>query len=207
MPTAPRPGDTQALAVNSTDGATVYDVAYAMVTITDGAPVTNANSAYALASCTRCTTVAVSFQVVLVIGQSDVVVPLNTAVAANSGCISCVTTALAIQLVATLKEAPNAEVQSQLDAAMAKLGDLDGLDAAGLLQQVTAVEAAVVTILKDNDLLTGTTPSSTTATASASPSATAAAVESATPSPPASPEPSASPEPTPSDSPTPSPTP
>jgi putative peptide zinc metalloprotease protein len=200
LPTAPKPGDTQALAVNGTDGSVVYDVAYALVTVTDGAPVLNKNSAWALASCTACATVAVSFQVVLVIGQSNVIVPVNAAVAGNSGCIACVTTALAVQLVATLKQAPSADVQQQLDAAMAKLGDLHGLDATSLLQQVTAVETAVVTILQDNGLISGTTPSSTTATATATPEATATSEPTASPSPSASP--SDSPTPTESPSPT-----
>ena len=205
LPKAPRPGDTQALAVNSQDGSVVYDVAYALVTVRDGAPVTNANSAWALASCTACTTVAVSFQVVLVIGQSNVVVPVNAAVAGNSGCISCVTSALAVQLVATLQQAPSAEVQRQLDAAMATMKDLKGLDPSSLLQQVTAVEAAVVTILKDNNLLTGTTQTTATATASATPEVTtsAAPTSSATPSASPEPSPSESPSPSPTDSPTP----
>lgn len=203
LPKAPRPGDTQALAVNDKDGSTVYDVAYALVTVTDGKNVTNTNSAWALASCTACTTVAVSFQVILIVGQSNVVVPVNAAVAGNSGCISCVTTALAVQLVATVKQAPSAQVQQQLDAAMAQLDNLQGLDAAALLSQVTAVQKAVLTILQTNDLLTGPTPTAAAATASASPSATV----SASPSSSSSPTQSASPSPSPSDSTSPSGTP
>jgi len=206
LPKAPRPGDTQALAVNSTDGSVVYDVAYALVTITDGAPVTNVNSAYALASCKACTTVAVSFQVVLVVGQSNVIVPVNAAVAGNSRCAQCVTSALAVQLVTTLSAQPSDEVQAQLDTAMAQLGDLHGLDAASLYQQVKAVETQVVTILSDSGLLTSTL--STTATASATPTPSASITDpSATPQ--ASASPSATPDvasstPTPSDTPAPS---
>ena len=207
LPKAPRPGDTQALAVNSRDGSVVYDVAYALVTVTDGSPVTNANSAWALASCTACTTVAVSFQVVLVIGQSHVVVPVNAAVAGNSGCISCVTSALAVQLVATLSQAPSAQVQQQLNAAMAKMGDLKGLDPASLLQQVTAVESAVLTVLQSSGLMTGTTPTTVTATASAIPDATASAVATSSPSPTDSAQPTPSDSTTPSESPSSTPTP
>ena len=213
LPDAPGPGDTQALAVNSTDGSVVYDVAYALVTITDGKDVTGTNSAYALASCTACTTVAVSFQVVLVVGQSNVVVPVNEAVAGNSGCIRCVTNALAVQLVATLKAQPSAEVQAQLNAAMAQLGDLHGLDAAGLYQQVTAVETQVLSVLAKGGLLTSTT--STTAGATASPgtspppspdggSSPAPTAGTSAPTPSSSPSPAASdpsPSPTPSASP------
>ena len=45
------------------------------VSYEDGTPVTNTNSAFALASCRGCTTVAVSFQVVLIVGQSNVITP------------------------------------------------------------------------------------------------------------------------------------
>ena len=203
LPTAPGPGDTQSLAVNSTDGSTVYDVAYALVTVTDGAPVLNTNSAWALANCKACTTVAVSFQVVLVIGQSNLIVPVNAAVAGNSGCIQCVTTALATQLVVTLQKAPSADVQQQLDAAMAKMGDLHGLDASSLLQQVTAVEASVLTIVKDSGLVASSTSSTATASASPTVSASATAVSDTG----ASPTADASPSPGPSDSPSPSGTP
>jgi putative peptide zinc metalloprotease protein len=200
LPKAPGEGDNQALAVNDQDGSVVYDVAYALVTVKDGAAFTGTNSAYALASCTACTTVAVSFQVVLIVGQSDVIVPVNAAVAANGGCIRCVTTALAVQLVATLKEAPSEQVQAQLDAAMAKMGDLQGLDAASLYEQVSAVQDEVLGILEDNDLLVAT-PEATTASASASPSASTSADPSASPS--ASASASPSPQPTASASPSP----
>ncbi len=83
-----------------------YDVAYALVWVTDGGEVANRNAAYALASCPACTTVAVAFQVVLVVGQRNVVVPQNLAVAGNAQCRDCTTTALALQLVATLRELP-----------------------------------------------------------------------------------------------------
>ena len=49
-PRPPAAGDNQALAVNTTDGSTTYDVAFALVWA-DGTSVTNSNSAYAFASC------------------------------------------------------------------------------------------------------------------------------------------------------------
>ena len=48
----PSEGDNQALAVNTTDGTVVYDVAFAMVWVDGDEPVTNTNEAYAAASCT-----------------------------------------------------------------------------------------------------------------------------------------------------------
>src|SRR6185312_13451904 len=51
LPSAPGPGGTQALATNTKDGGVLYDVAYSIVTVQDGAPVTNTNSAFAIAHC------------------------------------------------------------------------------------------------------------------------------------------------------------
>jgi putative peptide zinc metalloprotease protein len=170
-----RPGETRALAVNTTDGAVVYDISYALVTVTDGNAVTSVNDAWALASCTACTTVAVSFQVVLVVGQSTVVTPVNAAVAANGNCISCLTTAMAVQLVVTLDKVPSEQVEQQLQDALASLDDLKGLSPDQLVAAVAAVQQHVVTILTDAGLMTGAGTTTTTAVATATPSGAAAA--------------------------------
>jgi putative peptide zinc metalloprotease protein len=91
LPATPGPNDSQALAVNRTDGGVSYDVTYSLVTVTGGAPVTETNSAYALAKCHACTTVAVSFQVVLVVGESRNIAPINAAGAENGDCPACMT--------------------------------------------------------------------------------------------------------------------
>jgi putative peptide zinc metalloprotease protein len=191
LPDQPGAGDNQSLAVNTTDGSVLYDVAFAMVRVTDGAPVTSVNEAWALASCSRCTTAAVAFQVVLVVGSSHTVAPVNAAVAGNRDCLECVTTALATQLVVTLSALPGPEVEAQLAQAWERLGDAEralltgDLDLAGLQAQVVAVRDDVVRVLADAGLVdaalldgaplvTGTpAPSaSTTAGPSASPTAT-----------------------------------
>jgi putative peptide zinc metalloprotease protein len=100
-PEPPGEGDNQALAVNTTDGSVRYDVAFALVWADDG-EVLNTNEAYALASCARCASVAVGFQVVLVLGQADVVIPQNLSAAVNYNCFQCTAYALAQQLVLTL---------------------------------------------------------------------------------------------------------
>jgi putative peptide zinc metalloprotease protein len=192
LPDAPGPGDNQALALGTRDGGTVYDVAYALVTVTDGSAVSNTNTAYALASCAYCTTVAVAFQVVLVVGQTDVVAPLNAAVAANADCLQCATTALAVQLVVTLNALPSQQVYDQLTAALSSLDGLEGLDTEQLWQTVQQVQTEVLQVLTEAGLVDGVTTA--TASASATPSATAAAVASAAASPDSTP--SASPEPT-----------
>ncbi|MCW2636291.1 MAG: hypothetical protein JWQ99_2658 [Blastococcus sp.] len=100
-PAPPGDGDNQALAVNTGDGSVVYDVAFALVWA-DEDTVLNRNEAYAVASCTGCRTVAVAFQVVLMVGSVDVAVPQNLSAAVNYACVECVTYALATQLVVTV---------------------------------------------------------------------------------------------------------
>ena len=90
-----------------------YDVSFSLVWA-DGSTALNKNEAYAFASCTDCRTVAVAFQVVLVAGQVDVVVPQNLSGALNYACVRCVTQALATQLVVSvpgaLTDAQNAQL-------------------------------------------------------------------------------------------------
>jgi putative peptide zinc metalloprotease protein len=100
-PLPPDAGDTQALAANTTDNTVAYDLAFAMIWA-DEDKVTNTNEAYAFASCTNCAAVAVSFQVVLIVGDSEVIVPQNIAAAVNYDCVQCLTYALASQLVVTI---------------------------------------------------------------------------------------------------------
>ncbi len=167
LPDAPGEGDNQALAVNTGDGSVVYDVAVALVWVKDGEVADNRNEAYALASCTSCRTVAVAFQVVLVVGQSDAVAPLNAAVAANDGCVKCVTTALAVQLVVTLREMPSDEVQAQIEAALARLDGLEQMP--DPYAQVKAVEQEILTLLVKNGLVEAQETKADTATGSPAP--------------------------------------
>ena len=225
LPSAPGPGDTQALAVNTTDGGVVYDISYALLTVEDGAPVTNTNSAFALASCRGCTTVAVSFQVVLVVGQSDTIAPINAAGALNVDCPACMTTAIADQIVVTVSEQPPASLRQKLQAALAKLNALPALGAdatpAEIEAQVAAVQQAVQATLAGRGIVTNgtaatstvasasptgagatesgsaaTTSSTPTATSSDSAAPTSSAPASSTSSAPASPADSATPSPT-----------
>ena len=99
------------------------------------------NSAYALASCNACTTLAVSFQLVLVVGQSDTIMPINVAEALNVNCPSCITVAIAHQLVISLRSVPSDELLRRLTAELAKLDAIDELgtspaEAAALARQV-----------------------------------------------------------------------
>ena len=124
-PLAPEPGDNQAMAVTTEDGEVEYDVAFAMVWVEDGDDAVDVNEAYAFASCESCAAVAVAFQVVFVVGQSDVIAPQNLAGALNYDCVNCLTYALAQQLIVTLDGPLSDEAMAQLDdiwAALAEFG-------------------------------------------------------------------------------------
>jgi putative peptide zinc metalloprotease protein len=182
LPKAPGKGDTQALAVGTKNGGVVYDISYALLTVTGGRPVTNTNSAFALAHCTGCTTVAVSFQVVLVVGESRTIAPINVADAKNVGCPACVTTAIADQIVVTVSKQPPAALQKRLMAELAKLNALPQLGADGspaaVAAQVSAVQRQIESTLNGSGILTGGPVGASTA--SATPSATASETASTT---------------------------
>jgi putative peptide zinc metalloprotease protein len=177
LPSAPGPGGTQALAENTTNGRVVYDVAYSLVTISGGAPVTNTNSAYALAHCQSCTTVAVSFQVILIVGHSKYIAPINAAGSLNYNCPACTTTAIADQLVITLKSQPSAALLAKLNAVLQQLNALPSLGVQGtpaaVASQVAAVQQQIDTALTDSGLPaqpidTGTATTGTTSTPTSS---------------------------------------
>jgi hypothetical protein len=69
------------------------------ITRVNGEVVDESNAAVAAASCSRCETVAVAFQVLLVMSDPDVVTPTNLAIAVNENCDSCQTLASAYQWV------------------------------------------------------------------------------------------------------------
>lgn len=122
-PAAPEGDGNQALAVNTTDGSVTYSVAFALVWAEDGNPVTTTNEAYAFANCTGCAAVAVGFQVVLVVGQADVIVPQNLSAAANYNCLDCLAYALASQLVLTLDGPLDPASKQQLEALWAQIAE------------------------------------------------------------------------------------
>jgi putative peptide zinc metalloprotease protein len=187
LPKPPGPGGTQAVAENTKDGGVMYDVAYALVTVSGGADVTNTNSAYALAHCKACTTVAVSFQLVLIVGRSKIIAPINAAGALNYNCPACTTTALADQLVVTLKAQPSQQLLNTLNADLKQLNALSALGAAGtpsaVASEVGTVQQEIESALQSSGLETNP-PSSTSTSSTASPTTPATAP--ATPSAPSS---------------------
>jgi len=150
LPPAPGQDDNQAIAVNTQDGGVVYDVAFALVWA-EG-EVNSANSAYALASCADCKTVAVAFQVVIVVGQSNAIAPENLAAAINYNCVSSLTLALAQQLVVTVDGPLTDEASAQIKALWSQIAafgeSLDGLPFAEMRARLTTFEQQLLDIIE-----------------------------------------------------------
>jgi putative peptide zinc metalloprotease protein len=165
-PAAPGPGDNQALAVNTSDGTVVYDVAFALVWA-DQNTVLNKNEAYAFASCNACKATAISFQVVLILGNANVVVPQNISAAVTYQCVSCVTQALAVQLVLSVSAVPSAaeiaDVQALWREIEAFAGQLRGLSFAEIHARLIGYQKRLL------DVITQYAPGGAGAVSSSSP--------------------------------------
>ncbi len=179
-PLAPEAGDNQALAENTTDGTVQYDVALAMVWVEGGEDALNTNEAYAFASCNTCASVAVAFQVVIVIGDNDVAVPQNLAGAVNYNCVNCLTYAIAQQLFITLDGPLSDEAMAELDEIWAQIAEfgqnITGVPLDQIDDRLDEFEQQILTVIETDQ--PGTVPQ-------ASPSAVTSG--SATPSPSAAP--------------------
>jgi putative peptide zinc metalloprotease protein len=150
-PLPPEPGDNQAGAFNTTDDSVLYDVAVAMVWVTGEDPVLNVNEAYAFASCADCVTVAVAFQVVVIVGSADVVVPQNLSAALNYECFQCITAAIASQLVVTVDALPGVEQQIALadvwEDITAFASSIPTMSLADIISQLEGYKGQILTIL------------------------------------------------------------
>jgi putative peptide zinc metalloprotease protein len=151
-PAAPEGDGSQALAVNTADGSVAYDVAFALVWADDGEDVRTRNEAYAFASCADCAAVAVGFQVVLVVGQADVIVPANLSAAANYNCLRCLTYALASQLVLTLEGPLSTDGTARLNALWAEISgfgrNLQNMPLSDIQGRLNAYKEQIVDIIK-----------------------------------------------------------
>ena len=149
--------DNSAVAVNTEDGASIFRLAFAVRQVANGV-IDETNSAYALASCTDCQTIALAFQVVLATADVDVAVPENRAVAYNDQCAECVTYASAMQVVLGF-DGPvrfTAEGRQRLAALRQSLRGLEerapGLTVQQLNAEVQAAKAELIAIL-DQELV------------------------------------------------------
>jgi putative peptide zinc metalloprotease protein len=150
-PAPPRPGDNQALSIVTKDGGTAYNVAFALVWANSNS-VLNANEAYAFASCTKCVAVAVAFQVVVVVGDANLVAPANISEAINYNCMSCITAALAVQLVLHVPDQLSDQAMAQLKQLWAKImrwsKHLKGLTFAQIQAKIKKFEAQIIAIVQ-----------------------------------------------------------
>ncbi|HET9718957.1 MAG TPA: PqqD family protein [Solirubrobacteraceae bacterium] len=162
--------DSSAIALTRKRGAVTYNVAYSLVTVSRGAPVTERNTAIAISHCRGCSSVAVSFQVVLVVGQSNVIAPINNAYALNYHCPSCAALAMADQMVITLKQQPPRALVTRLRRALARLHQLSKLRGRFALRNIVAavgrIQRQIETALVSSGLMTNPPRTSSTAATS-----------------------------------------
>ena len=143
----------------------------------------------------------------LVVGQSDEIMPINVAEALNLNCPECITTAIAKQIVISLKSAPSDELIRRLTEELKKLDAIDTSDSpAEVLAQVNAVSDAINRAL-DESGITYPKATPTPQPAAETPSATPTPDDSATPGASATPTPTPSPSATGTETPSPTPTP
>lgn len=165
-PAAPEEDGNQSLAVNTTDGTVTYDVAFALVWAEDGADVTTRNEAYAFASCKDCAAVAVGFQVVLIVGQTNVIVPENLSAAANYNCLRCLTYALASQLVLTLDGPLSTDGMARLNALWQQIADygrnLQNVPLSEIQGKLSAFKEQIMEIIKSDPSATPGGPGTAT---------------------------------------------
>jgi putative peptide zinc metalloprotease protein len=145
-------GDNQALAVDTEDGSVAYDVSFALVWADEDTAV-NRNDAYAFASCRDCRTVAVAFQVVLLVGDVHVVVPENISAPVNYACVECVTYALATQLVVSLPGPLSDDGARDLAAIWAELAafgeQIEAVPLAELRDRLSEFEARILAVVRE----------------------------------------------------------
>ena len=117
--------NNEVIVQNRTDNHFAHREGLGIARVTGG-DVSNTNSAAAVASCTDCRTVAIATQIVLVMGDSSNISPVNQAVAINGGCVRCETAALAYQYVVSTGGMVrfNAEGNQQLAALQAEIRSL-----------------------------------------------------------------------------------
>jgi putative peptide zinc metalloprotease protein len=224
-PEPPGEGDNQALAVNYADGSSIVDVALSLIFDPDDL-VDQKNEAWALASCSDCSTTAIAFQVLLILEEADVVVPQNIAVAVNVLCTECVTYALAMQTIFTLSqplsEAAQLELASVWRTLEVLMDNIEDIPLEQLYPLLLAIQQQIIDIV-DEEVATGAVIEGSTAEAGVVPSGSpspddgsdpaadgdGSAETTSEPSPTAepSPEPTEEPTPEPTEEPTPAPTP
>ncbi len=162
----------------------VYDVAFALVWAEDGDTVDTRNEAYAFASCADCAAVAVGFQVVLIVGQTDVIVPENLSASANYNCVRCLTYALASQLVLTLDGPLSSDGMTRLNELWQEIAaygkDLRNQPLSEIQGRLSAYKEQIMAVIKADPSATPAGSAGTAPTPGATPGATSGATPGAT---------------------------
>lgn len=169
--------DNAAVAVNSTDGRTVYAIRLKIVQ-TGADTVDASNAAVAAASCNDCQTVAISLEGVLVYGTPSTYDPTNIALALNSDCTNCKTLASAYQdivqndtrvRISGTGRQEIADIRRDLDSLRTS-----GLDIVAVQQRVNDDAGRFLDVLRTQVIPVGRPSTTTTAApaAAAAPSST-----------------------------------
>jgi putative peptide zinc metalloprotease protein len=189
--------DTHAIVVNHGDDRYRYALAFKIVQVS-GDVVDAQNAAVAVAAnCTDCTTVAVSFEGILVYGDPSVFTPENLALAFNDNCTNCATLAAAYQEEAQYSDRMRITGAGRQEIAAIRV-DLesirhDNLSLVEIDQRVNADAGRLLDVLR-NDMTpvgkpttspspSGSDSSNSTATGGATPTSTATPSPSDTTSP------------------------
>jgi len=154
-------GDNSATAINTEDGSSVFELAFAIRSVT-GDVVDQTNTAVAYSRCESCQTVAIAFQIVLVMSDVTTVTPTNLAVAVNDQCTLCSTLALAYQFVVGngSRVELSEEGRAEINAIRKELRGLEGqeltneeivLRVGALADRVRQVLATQLVAVRDDD--------------------------------------------------------
>ena len=153
--------DNVATATITQDDGKAFDFAWDVYKQNGDDSVLNRNEADATAQCTRCKATAIAFQILLVHGSPNVVVPQNIATAVNDKCTECAVTAEARQFVRVSPEPlrVNGEGRAILQDVRRDLAALEDRDLSvdELHSAVEAQEARVREVLA-TDLVVATDP-------------------------------------------------
>jgi putative peptide zinc metalloprotease protein len=218
--------DNAVVLINTKDGRYLFRVGF-KITRANGDVVDASNGAVAFSSCEECRTVAIAYQVVLVMSDPSIITPVNLAIAFNLECDTCMSFAYANQFVYStggyVRFTPEgsqtvARLRREVrDLRFASLTVYELVailrDVAARLEQVVRTETVPIGPSKQeaSAIATETPPAlvSPTESPSATPSPSATVSADVTPSPSSTPSPSttASPDASPTPSETPSPTP
>jgi putative peptide zinc metalloprotease protein len=144
-------GDTSAVAVNTTDGSSVFKLTFQIVRVVSDT-VDQSNTAIAYSSCNECQTVAISIQILLVQADLTSFTPVNQAIAINENCTSCDTLASAYQFAVGVgdKLKFTAGGHQQLEAIRKQLRELrdSGLSGPDLQARVSGLMTQLGDVLR-----------------------------------------------------------